>query len=517
MNWCLAALSLVCLWASAPPAWFPGGGLLVLLGWMAFYAGIQPGVVRRAKLQAYLVGTLHMAAFSFSVRHVMLEAYLAIAVLGGFYYLLMVVWTRALGRWVPSSVAFGLALAGAHWLRGHFTEIQYPHCQPVHCLYQFPELLGSLTWGSEIFGNGLLGVLAAGLVDLYRAWRVGVPGQRRSLWVLLMAVLVFVATLWAPGSVPVPDRLVRIAALEPGFTATESLSGSYQKMLVERVLEPSRELLRREPPPDLVIWPESIYVHRLLGAENSLRLEWMRDFQVRLPDATRLLAGTTWADNSSDGKSPRVIALLSDAKGRYLGHHEKRRLVPGGEHQPFLDWLPKSWSDSIRQAFESAMGQRLPDCSPGQPRDLLTTAAAIPFGAMICFDNAFPEVSEDLVADGASFLTVLSNESWYRGGAELDQMEAMSVCRALECRVPVIRCTVDGASMVVEPSGRVERRLPPQKARSSRYLTVEVAVSGLGHRATPPLHALVWWTVLVSLLALVSPIVSWGPHRSESS
>ena len=517
MNWRLAAFSLLCLWASAPPAWFPGGGLLVLLGWMSFYAGIQPGVVRRAKLQAYLVGALHMAAFSFSVRHVMLEAYLAIALLGGCYYVLMVVWTRALGRWVPTSLAFGLALAGAHWLRGHFTEIQYPHCQPVHCLYQFPELLGSLTWGSEILGNVLLGVLAAGLVDLYRAWRVGVPGHRRSLLVVAMTVLVLFVTSWAPGSVPAPDRSVRIAALEPGFTATESLSGSYRNLLGERVLEPSRELLRQEPAPDLLIWPESIYVHRLLGVGDSLRLEWMRSVQIELPETTRLLAGTTWAETSSDANNPKVIAVLSGAEGRYLGHHEKRRLVPGGEHQPFLDWLPTTWSDAIRQAFESAMGQRLPDCSPGEARGLLTTAASIPFGAMICFDNAFPEVSEDLVAAGASFLTVLSNESWYRGGAELDQMEAMSVCRALECRVPIIRCTVDGASMVVGPSGRVERRLPPQKARSSRYLTLEVAVSSRGHRATPPLHALVWWTVFVSLLALLGPILSRGPRSSESS
>ena len=80
MSWRLALIAAACLWASAPPAWFPGAGLLVLLGWMAFYAGIAEGVVRLPRLQAYLVGVIHMAAFSFSVRHVMLGAFVAIVV-----------------------------------------------------------------------------------------------------------------------------------------------------------------------------------------------------------------------------------------------------------------------------------------------------------------------------------------------------------------------------------------------------------------------------------------------------
>ena len=44
--------------------------MLVVAGWMAFYAGIEPGAVRRPYLQAWLIGTVHMLAFSFSVRHV---------------------------------------------------------------------------------------------------------------------------------------------------------------------------------------------------------------------------------------------------------------------------------------------------------------------------------------------------------------------------------------------------------------------------------------------------------------
>lgn len=508
MNWRLALITVLCLWAAAPPAWFPGGGFLVLVGWMAFYAAIADGVVKRAKLQAYLVGAIHMAAFSFSVRHVMWEAFFGIVLLGGLYYVLMLVWTRAATRYLPGALAFGLALAGAHWLRGHFTDIQYPHCQPVHCLYRFPDLLGSLTWGSEIFANLLIGILAAGLVDLYRAWRVGTPDYRRSVLVLVAVVLVFFATMISPGAVPARDQSVKIAALEPGISSDDFWAGRVGSLMSSRVLQPSRELAIRQPPPDLLVWPESIAIHRLTGLSDPPQLMRARGAALDLPDPTRLLTGSDWVLGNAENRGVKVVALLTDARGRYLGHQEKRRLVPGGEQQPFLGWLPGWASEQIRGLFEWAMGGELPDVTPGESRPLLATATGIRFGAMVCFDNAYPEVTEELVGMGASFIVVISNEAWYRGGAELDQMEAMTVCRALECRIPILRCTVDGASMLVEPSGRVSLRLEPQKSRSSRFLQVDLAVSSGGHRAVPPLHTAVRWVVLLALLALIRPLLA---------
>ena len=72
----------------------------------------------------------------------------------------------------------------------------------------------------------------------------------------------------------------------------------------------------------------------------------------------------------------------------------------------------------------------------GQPPAAADHRAGVPFGVLLCYDNAYPEVAARQVAAGARFLVVLSNEAWYRRGAELAQMEALTVCRALETHTP---------------------------------------------------------------------------------
>ena len=492
-----ALFALVCLCASAPPGWFPGAGLLVLPGWMAFYAMGER--VRRPLLLSYLVGVGHLLVFSVSLRHVAWGAVVAIAVLGGLYYLLTTWLTRSIARFLPGSLAFGLTLAAACWLRAHIPDLYYPHAQPVHCLYHWPVLLGSVRWGSEIFGNMLIGMLAAALVDLYRSWHGARPGWRRSVWMAGGTGAVILSTVVFPGSAPSGDQSVRISLLEPRLQPedfrpfNEDPDAALRRM---RVIEPTRALVAGGDPPDLMVWPESVEV--LPGERASLDL----------PTGTRLLAGDVLRDSSGS----RVIAVLTDDRGRQLGYHEKQRLVAGGERVPYLDWLPEDVVEWIRELFEAWMNQPLPDTQSGAPRPLLETADGVPFGALICFDNAFPEVSEDMVRRGARFLVVISNESWYRGGDELAQMEAMTVCRALECGVPLVRCTVDGATLVVNQEGRVVDRLPSDTPHETGpgFLTVDLMVSATGPPALPWLHPLIRWIVLFGvLLGFGSRILIW--------
>ena len=492
-----ALLALVCLCAAAPPGWFPGAGLLVFPGWMAFYAMGERS--KRSLLLSYLVGVGHLLVFSLSLRHVAWGAVLAIALLGGFYYLLTTWLTRSLARFVPGALAFGLILAAACWARAHVPDLHYPHAQPVHCLYPWPALLGSVRWGSEIFGNLLVGMSAAVAVDLYRSWRGARPGWRRSVWIAGGTGAVILSTVVFPGSAPPGDQSVRISLLEPRLQP-EDFRPFYEDpdavLRRKRVIEPTRVLMVGPDPPDLMVWPESVNV--LPGERTSLGL----------PTGTRLLAGTVRRDASGS----RVIALLTDNQGRQLGYHEKQRLVAGGERVPFLDWLPDVVVEWIRAQFQAAMNQPLPDTQPGAPRPLLETADGVPFGALICFDNAFPEVAEDLVRRGARFLVVISNESWYGGGDELAQMEAMTVCRALECRVPLVRCTVDGATLVVDQEGRVVDRLPSpaRHGEGPGILSVDLTVSSAGPLALPWLHPLIRWLVLLGvLLGFGSRILVW--------
>ena len=511
MSWRRVALASGSLAAATPPAWFPGAEWLVLVGLAAFYS-LAAG--RGAYRSAYLVGCVHMAAFSFSLRHVFWSGYVATALLGAVYYVLTIGWTRALCRRVGGPVAFGLATAGTAWLRANMPEVPYPHGQVGHALWQWPLLLGPVQAGGECLQNALVAALAAALVDLFRAWRVATPTPAAAARMLAGIVLVWAATsLVFLGYESAPGRL-GILAVEPGLMPRFQHGPGYAQVLHERLVEPT-ERACAEQAPALVLWPESTYPAAVLEDGGQVRLA-PGPLPLRLPAHTRLLAGT---EARSSAGAEYAIGLLLDAAARPLGWYEKRKLVPAGERVPFLGLLPASWREAVLRQITATMGGA-PDLAVGRPRALLAAGPSGPaVGTLLCYDNAFPGPAREHVRAGAQVLVVLSNEAWYHGGAELDQLLAMTVFRALETRTPVVRCTVDGLSAHVTRTGRVAAILPAGASRErAQILRAEVELGPGRELPLAWLHDLCLVLVLGSSLVLVPHGVrSWARLPSARS
>lgn len=519
----LAAVA--CLAAATPPGWFPVAGLLVLPG-LALQFALALGD-RRPLLLGWLLGALHTGAFSWSLHHVAWLAWLLVALCGGLYTLLVAAAVRAAPRRLAAA-AFAVAVAGAAWLRAEAPEIPYPHGQPCHSLWQMPWLLGPVRLGGEPLANALLAALAVLGLRAARAQRAGGPGARRRAWRLLLAGLAAWAVLAA--SAPLlrvpkgpPPATVDVAAVEPGVHPNDPFAAATREEQVEIVQRRFRERLF-EPtaavagpgaaaPPDLVLWPESSspWPAEVL-ADGSVDFSWFEPV-LRLSPGTRLCLG---ADLLREDGRPTPAALLLDARGALLGHHEKQRLVPGGERIPFLRILPEALAGRIRAGMRAALGY-VPDLAPGRDRPLLATAAGVPFAALLCYDNAFPSTFAQAARDGARFVAVLSNEAWYRGGAELDQLAAITVVRALAAQLPVVRCTSDGHTMAVDRDGRILARLPPVPAEApeARVLRLELP---LGAGRLPPLtavHPWLGWAAVAVLSALVlQGLARWARLRS---
>ena len=493
------------LLALAMPGMLPAlGPVLVLPGLMAFYALITAS--RRPIRDSYLFGCVFMAGFSWSVHHVMIAAYVAIVLVGGLYFALVACSLRRVR--CCRALAFGASTAAVFWLRAVMPEIYYPHGQPAHALFEWPMLLmGGIALGGEALVNAMLGVVAAVAVDGWRGWRLGVPdfavARRRLLLAVGVVVLLSLVGAWSRTAPPQSGE-VRVVVIEPGLHPMDPYAGlgpaaaqrRLQQLTEKRLLAPTRAVLQAPDPPDLVLWPESALPMEVRTVSD---LEAGRARLV-LPGpwpavATRLLLG---ASALRDGAHVPAALLLDPASGVILGHHEKLRRVPGGEFVPLAGLLPDALAASVREAFQTALGAP-PDCGVGVAQPLLETAAGARFGALICYDNAFAGPARDLVGQGAEFLVVLSNEAWYRGGAELDQLVAMTVCRALETGVPIVRCTTDGWSVAVDRDGRIRAGLPRQPAPTpeARILAVKLQ---LGPAADTPMAWLRGW--IGALLAL---------------
>ncbi|MDA0932785.1 MAG: apolipoprotein N-acyltransferase [Planctomycetota bacterium] len=486
----LAALAAVGLCAATPPAWFAGGGLLAVPALAALYLLVRDAD-RPARL-AYLVGAVHVLWFSWSLRHVTGPGYLAIGALGGFYTAAIAVFVRGapsrLGPW-----AFAAGLAATSWARAHAPEISYPHGQVAHCLSEWPTLLAPVRVGGECLLNFLLGLLAAGLAELLGRPRAAAVGS------LGPGILLFLAASWG-GSLVAED-----GATEPDVLEVLLVQSDFPRVFERQsdgftaLADATRSAALENPRAQLVVWPESAWPWPLEGDVPG----FVRRVPPPIGDGMRLLAGTLW--RAGDGR--RTVAVLLAADGSLAGLHEKRVSVPGGERAPFVAWLPGGLREPVLDLFQQIIGYR-PDQLDGRRRPPLDVAG-VPIAALTCFDNAFGWVAREAVGDGARLLAVLSNESWYLQGGELEQMVAMSRIRAMETGTPVLRSTVDGVSCLVLPDGSIPVELPRAPGEGPQVVPVRVplgpgAMSPWVGRVRGAVLGLSWLAGLLAFGALIS-------------
>lgn len=500
----LAGLGGLLLFAATPPAWFPGAEFLVVAG-LAVHFAIAAAPARSLGA-SYLLGCVYMATFSWSTHHVLWFAYAAIVLLGGGYFVL----TSAIVRMAPLAVrapTFALASAAGFWLRSVMPEIYYPHGQPAHCLWQWPELLGAVTVGGEVLLNALLALLAAVLVEAWQSWRTAQVAWRRARRQFVAAVGVIALATIVGDVVHARCRasgadVVRLAAIEPGLHPVREYEGLSEKefwatwraRFLERLVQPTRELLAAAAPPELVLWPESsvheaVPAAELVGGASRAPASGpiLRTLAGLLPasDAQLLLGANVKV--GVDRMTPAAL-LLDLPTARIVGHQEKRALVPGGEFPPLFALLPAAAGQWIRDTFADVM-RMVPDGVPGRELPPLRTRRGVPFGVLLCYDNAFPGPAAAQVAAGARFFVVLSNESWFQGGDQLWQLVAMSVLRARETATPMLRCTQDGWTVAIGGDGRMLADLPPMVGRQPSHRKLQFDLP-LGTGAVLPMASL---------------------------
>jgi apolipoprotein N-acyltransferase len=189
---------------------------------------------------------------------------------------------------------------------------------------------------------------------------------------------------------------------------------------------------------DFVLWPEAAlplslesdaYVTRLTGLAKAT--------------ATPLVIGSLDRRGAGYGNAVAVVT----AEGVQKPVYAKRHLVPFGEYVPFADFLP------LRKVVPISS-----DCIAGTGPSLLplTTRRGHTFmaGALICYEDVFPELAREHALAGADVLIVVTNDAWYGREAGAYQHVAHSVLLAAATGLPVLRCGNAGWSGTIDSLGR---------------------------------------------------------------
>lgn len=265
-----------------------------------------------------------------------------------------------------------------------------------------------------------------------------------------LAPLLLLPFLWAlpaiPEHIPTEDTALLIQPnVDPAIQWTELLQQKTEEQLV---------LLSETLPARLVIWPE-------LPAP----LYYYDDpefHQAAAQIAERhgyFLFGTVAYTSE---KQPMNSAVLLGPDGSETGRYDKIDLVPFGEFVPPLF------------SFVNRITQEAGDFVPGHDVKVLP-AAGHRFGVFICYESAFPDLVRQFTRKGADVLVNLSNDAYFGHSDARQQHLLIARMRAVENRRYIIRATNDGITAIIDPAGRIVKRLPPYEelAAPVRYGIVE--------------------------------------------
>lgn len=249
---------------------------------------------------------------------------------------------------------------------------------------------------------------------------------------------------------------------------------------------------------DLIVWPESslpFFFQKELtysARVSALARETGASLVVSSP-ALELSNGRELLLNS---------AFMIAPDGSTVGRADKVHLVPFGEYVPLAKLLP----------FVKKMVQGIGDFSPGT--DILPLQApACKAGILICFEGIFPEISREYVVKGADLLINITNDAWFGDSSAPYQHLSMTVFRAVENRVPLVRSANTGVTAVIDSRGHI-RGMTELFREALLTGTVKLGSERSFYTARGDLFA--WFCLLSSLAVLFFALLHAKRNRGSN-
>jgi apolipoprotein N-acyltransferase len=109
---------------------------------------------------------------------------------------------------------------------------------------------------------------------------------------------------------------------------------------------------------------------------------------------------------------------------------------------------------------------------------------------LICYEDVFPQLGRDSVGPDTDFLVNLTNDGWFGEGAAQWQHAATAVFRAVENRVPLVRCTNTGLTCWMDAWGRMRDIFHDAKGSvyGEGFLTVQIPLLSPAERGGPTFY-----------------------------
>ena len=239
------------------------------------------------------------------------------------------------------------------------------------------------------------------------------------------------------------DTAIQAAVIQGNISSNEKWSQGSTELTTERYIELTEKCVS-ETGVEIVVWPETAI---------PVKLRYYPSLVNRLSALSEKLgiylfvgALDTEIDESGDVCEYNAIYMFDQEGNLSENVYYKRRPVPFGEYVPMrkLVFTLFPFLDSLNMLSD--------DLTPGTESKVFGldgTAAA----SLICFDSIYETLALDAVRDGAEFLMISTNDSWFADSAALTQHCNHARLRAIETGRYVLRAANTGISAVIDDCG----------------------------------------------------------------
>lgn len=259
-----------------------------------------------------------------------------------------------------------------------------------------------------------------------------------------------------------PDSSVEALVVQANIGNFEKIQAEKGRGFQFSVIDDHLNLMRefRDSKPDLftkvdvIIWPETAFPdfldsNYLTFSRPSYLVSSLQHFQKPF------LGGAYSRESREFPLRPldyNALFLLNPDGSSLSPPYRKTHLLIFGEYLPLsdrfpilLDWFP----------FVASFGRGPgPSLLKQNVKDLNTSSESeLRWGAQICYEGLFPAFSRGLSLKGAQVIVNVTNDSWFGKYFEPYQHMTMTLARAIETRLPLVRSTNTGISTVMLADG----------------------------------------------------------------
>ena len=267
---------------------------------------------------------------------------------------------------------------------------------------------------------------------------------------LTLAAIVGVLTLGLHATQILPStKPLRVAAVQSNVPQNQKFDPQFTRKIFDQFRRLSEIALRSNPPPDLLIWPESSMPGPVLEDRETYQ------FVMNLAASAEsdLLLG---AIDEDKGDVYNAALLVSDG-GEQVQVYRKLHLVPFGEYVPGRHRVP---------LLARIVGDQVPgDFAAGKEYTVFDlTNSDVQVAPLICFEDTIGELTRRFVLPsetnpGANLLVDITNDGWFLHSAGSHQHLANAIFRCVETRRPMVRAANTGVTCFVNEFGRITQIL----------------------------------------------------------